>query len=152
DHELLQNEKQVPDLNFDAWVDDSYLRSAYAAAGLDYDEAIATMVTPIPDNPALQPAEIWYADNGIKGYPSIDAMLVAERQADETGADINATYVYDKNSGLKLFGKSAFYARNGEQLAAFMRRPEAEAFATDGRVFSYRQILQSPNDNALAER
>ncbi|KAF0805705.1 ABC transporter sulfonate/nitrate transport system substrate-binding protein [Alcanivorax xiamenensis] len=152
DHELLQKEKQIPDLNFNAWVDDSYLRNAYAASGLDYDKAVAAMVTPIPDNPALQPAEIWYAEDGVKGYDSIDAMLAAEREAEQNGSGINASYVYDKNSGLKLFGKSAFYARNGDQLAAFMRRPEAEAFAADGEVFSYRQILQSRKDNAVAER
>jgi NitT/TauT family transport system substrate-binding protein len=49
-------------------------------------------------------------------------------------------------SGLKLFGKTAFYVRkpNGEFLS-FLRRGEAEAVAseTNGKVFSFEAAVAS---------
>ncbi|ASK35319.1 sulfonate ABC transporter substrate-binding protein [Alcanivorax sp. N3-2A] len=141
DHQLLQKEKQIPDLDFDAWVDDSYIKKAYAAAGLDYQKAVDSMVEPTPDNPHLKAAQIWFADEGIKSYDSIAAMLKAVGTHDAD--DINVSYVYDKSSGLKLFGKTAFYVADGTGYAAFMRRDDAREFAGEGSVYSYQQVLKA---------
>ena len=69
---------------------------------------------------------------------------MAEYQA--TGAKLNATYVYDRETGLKLFGKTAFYvARPDGDFAAFLRRDEAQRYAagTGGRVVTFPEAIAS---------
>ncbi len=130
DHALLVQEKNVPPLNFDAWIDHSFVKAAFEARGKNYDEQLKTVVSPVPDDPALKPAEMWVEGEGIVGFDSIKAMADAYRAAEKNGKKVLATYVYDKATGLKLFGHVAFYARseNGE-LSAFMKKGEAEKFA-----------------------
>ncbi|PZP21766.1 ABC transporter substrate-binding protein [Pseudomonas kuykendallii] len=129
DHALLQKEKQIPDLDFAQWIDDSYLKKAYAAAGQDYPAALQTMVEPIPGNPALKPAEIWFADAGVVGYDSVAAMLQAYKQAGTAGKKVNASYVYDKPSGIKLFGKSAYLVQDASgAVVAFRKKVDSEQY------------------------
>jgi NitT/TauT family transport system substrate-binding protein len=69
---------------------------------------------------------------------------VAEFQA--TGAKLNATYVYDQETGLKLFGKTAFYVvQPSGTYATFLRRGEAErhAGAVGGKVVSFEEAVAS---------
>jgi NitT/TauT family transport system substrate-binding protein len=136
DHALLQAEMQIPDLDFASWIDDSYLRRAHASAGLDYEALVASVVTPTPRNPALQPAEMWVEGRGILSFPSIAEMLAAEQAARSEGSTVHATYVYDDNTGLKLFGKAAFMVRSDEgEVVAFMKKTDSEQYiATHGGV------------------
>ncbi len=46
-----------------------------------------------------------------------------------TGAKINANCVYDVETGVKLFGKTAFYVKTADGFSTFLRKGEAEAFA-----------------------
>lgn len=129
DHALLQKEMAIPDLDFNRWVDDSYLKKAYVTAGLDYAALAATVVTPQPHNPALKPAEVWFAQEGVVHYDSIAAMLAAAEQARVAGKEINATYVYDNLSGLKLFGKTAYLIKDSKgEVLAFMKKSDSEQF------------------------
>ncbi len=131
-HELLQVERDVPDLDFDRWVDDRFVRAAYENIGVDYEEQVATMVSPVPDNAELPAAKIWFADEGIVEYDSIAAMMDAKREAEGNGAEIYSTYVFDRATGLKLFGKMAYLVDDGQgDLVAFMKRADAEAYASD---------------------
>lgn len=127
DHALLQQEMQIPDLDFATWIDDSYLKKAYAAMGLDYAAAVASVVSPVARAPGRKPAEIWFQDQGIVAYDSTAAMLAAEAAAKASGKAINATYVYDNLTGLKLFGKAAYLVKDtsGEVLA-FMKKSDSE--------------------------
>jgi NitT/TauT family transport system substrate-binding protein len=127
DHALLQKEMQIPDLDFAAWIDDSYLKKAYAASNLDYDAMVQSVVSPAPRAPGRKPAEIWFAEKGIVAYDDTAAMLAAEQAAKADGAAINATYVYDNLTGLKLFGKTAYLIKDpsGEVLA-FMKKSDSE--------------------------
>jgi len=122
DHQLLQDEMNIPDLDFGAWVDDRYIRTAYEAMGLDYEKALEVMVTPVANDPALSPAKIWFADEGIVEFDSLAEMVAAYREAEEAGREINASYVYDHGTGMKMFGKAAFFAETGDgEMAAFMK-------------------------------
>jgi len=47
-----------------------------------------------------------------------------------TGTNLNSTYVYDVETGLKLFGKTAFWVKAGDDYATFLLKGEAEAFAS----------------------
>jgi NitT/TauT family transport system substrate-binding protein len=129
----LVTEKDVPPLTFEKWLDDTYVKKAYAARGQDYAELKSTVVTPKVDDPTLKPAEMWIDGEGIASFDSIKAMTEAYAAAIKAGKKVNATYVYDKATGLKLFGHVAFYVKqsNGD-LVAFMKKGDADAFKTDG--------------------
>jgi NitT/TauT family transport system substrate-binding protein len=132
DHALLQKERDVPPLDFAKWVDATYIKQAYAEMGLSYENAVGSVVSPIPSNPALKPAEIWFAQEGIVKYDTVSAMLDAYQAAGSSGKTVNAAYVYDKPTGLKLFGKSAFLVvQNSGEVLAFMKKPDALAFMAE---------------------
>jgi NitT/TauT family transport system substrate-binding protein len=123
---LLKREVGVPDLDFDRWVDDTYLRAAYKAMDLDYDALVSSVVETQPNNPAFAPAEIWFADKGIVTYDSAAEMLSA---IETSGDAINVTYVYDNLTGLKLFGKSAFMVRGDDgDVVAFLKKADSETY------------------------
>ncbi|TGN40415.1 ABC transporter substrate-binding protein [Marinobacter confluentis] len=129
DHALLQREVEVPDLDFGRWVDDSYLRNAYDTMGLDYEAMVSSVVETQPNNPDFAPAEIWFADQGIVTYDSVADMLDAMESASET---INATYVYDNLTGLKLFGKASYMVRDDDgEVVAFLKKADSEKYIAD---------------------
>lgn len=129
DHALLQREVGIPDLAFDRWIDDSYLRNAYATMDLDYDALVGTVVDTQPNNPDFAPAEIWFADEGIVTYDSVADMLAAEASADD---EINATYVYDNLSGLKLFGKAAYLVKGTDgDVVAFLKKADSDNYIAE---------------------
>lgn len=133
DHNLLVNEKNVPPLTFDKWIDPSYVKAAYSARGVNYDELAASVVTPKVDDPELAPAELWIDGEGIKTFASVKAMTEAHSAALKAGKKVNASYVYDKATGLKLFGHVAFYVKQPSgELAAFMKKGDAEKAASKG--------------------
>lgn len=132
DHALLAKEKDIPPLNFDAWVDHRFVKAAFEARGMNYEEQQAKVVTPTPDNPELKPAEMWIDGEGVLSFDSIKAMAEAYQAAKKEGKTVFATYVYDKASGIKLFGHVAFYVRSGEgELVAFMKKGDAEKYISD---------------------
>ncbi|MEQ5837487.1 ABC transporter substrate-binding protein [Marinobacter sp. NFXS9] len=126
---LLKREVGVPDLDFNRWVDDSYLRAAYQAMDLDYDTLVASVVSAEPNNPALKPAEIWFKDKGIVTYGSIAKMLEASQGNQDR---INATYVYDNLTGLKLFGKAAYMVKgNDGEVVAFLKKVDSDNYIAE---------------------
>jgi NitT/TauT family transport system substrate-binding protein len=141
DHGVLQKEQAIPPLDFDAWITDSYVRAAYKELKLDYDSELKKVIDPVKSNAGL-PMEIWHARDGIKTYPTMAAFLKAVAGANAEGAKLNATYVYDAETGLKLFGKTAFYVKGSDgAFTTFMRKREAEAHAkkAGGGLVTYEQ-------------
>jgi NitT/TauT family transport system substrate-binding protein len=58
-------------------------------------------------------------------------MLAAAEQFKKSG-DLLASYVYDNVTGLKMFGKVAFYVKDKDgKVTAFMRKPDAEKFMSE---------------------
>lgn len=127
DHGLLVKEKNVPPLTFEKWIDDTYVKAAYKARGQDYSSLASSVVTPKVDDADLAPAEMWIDGEGIVSYPSVAAMTEAHSAALKAGKKVNATYVYDKSTGLKLFGHVAFYVKlpSGE-LVTYMKKGDAD--------------------------
>ncbi|MEH6669578.1 ABC transporter substrate-binding protein [Halopseudomonas sp.] len=134
DHALLQKEKDIPDLDFSAWIDDSYLRRVYLRAGLDYDALVKTVVSSEPGNTEFPAAEMWVAGEGIQTFPTIAAMLDAAKATQAAGNEVYATYVYDHPTGLKLFGKAAYLVLSDSgAVVAFMKKSDSEQYvATHG--------------------
>lgn len=127
-HEVLSREKASPPLDLKAWITEEYLVAAYAEMGKNYDAEKAEIVDPAVANAGL-PMEIWHARDGISTYSSMAEFLTALNSFRDTGAKLNATYVYDKNTGLKLFGKTAFFVQTDQGFTTFLRKPDADAYA-----------------------
>jgi NitT/TauT family transport system substrate-binding protein len=145
DHGVLASEKLASALDFDHWITETYIEQAYAEMKLDYAAEKAKMVDTLVTN-AGRPFEIWHARDGIIQYPTLRAFLKAVAEFQATGAKLNATYVYDKETGLKLFGKTAFYVQSPDgEFATFLRKGEAEVFAgkAKGKVLSFDEAVLS---------
>ena len=143
DHEVLAKERQIPPLDFDRWITDTYVRAAYKELGRDYDKQLKEVYDPKAGVKGL-PVELWHSREGIKQYATIAEMLKAAAGYQAEGAKINATYVYDEDLGIKLFGHVAFYVKGKDgSFRAFMRKPEADAFASKsgGEILSYTGAL-----------
>lgn len=129
DHQVLQKEQAVPPLNFEAWITETYVKAAYKELKLDYEAEKAKIVDPVKAN-AGRPLEIWHAREGIKSFPTMAEFLKAVAKYNAEGSKLNATYVYDAETGLKLFGKTAFYVKAADgTFTSFLRKREAEAHA-----------------------
>ncbi|MFC6658849.1 ABC transporter substrate-binding protein [Roseibium salinum] len=131
DHTVLVKEKAIPPLDFDEWITEDYIKAAYADLGMDYEADKAAIVDPETANAGL-PVEIWHARDGILQYKTLPEFLKAVAEFQGTGAKLNAAYVYDKATGLKLFAKTAYFVL-GEDGAyeTFLRKPDAEAHAAE---------------------
>lgn len=146
DYQVLRKGKNIPPLDFSKWIDDRYVRTAYREMGLDYGKQLAVLVDPKTASRGL-PDEVWVDGQGIKSYATPAAMLSAVAALGKAGKKIDATYVYDATTGVKIFGKSAYYVRAKDgTLTAFMLQPDASAFSRKkgGTLLSYRQALSSP--------
>jgi NitT/TauT family transport system substrate-binding protein len=145
DHGVLIQEKLASPLNFDSWITEDYIRRAYAEMGLDYEADKAKVIDTLVTN-AGRPNEIWHARDGILSYPTTRQFLQAVAEFQATGTKLNSTYVYDHATGLKLFGKTAFYVRKPDgQYVSFLRKGEADEFAAKekGTVLSFEQAVAS---------
>jgi len=132
DHTVLVKEKSIPPLDFKRWIDDQYIRHAYKDLGLDYDKDLAHTRIAKVENMKLNPAAIWHKDKGILNYGTVTAMLSDKAAFDKAGT-LRASYVYDNVTGLKIFGHIATYVKGKDGfITAFMRKPDAEAFAKAG--------------------
>ncbi|ESR27422.1 ABC transporter substrate-binding protein [Lutibaculum baratangense] len=143
DHALLARETDLTPLDFDSWIDPTFVRAGFEARGLDYEEQLTEVVSSEPGAPGLAPAEMWVEGEGIETFDSIEAMTEAAASVAAEGGTVLATYVYDKASGLKLFGHVAFYVEaEGGELTAFMKKGDADAFAaeTGGAVVAWNAI------------
>jgi len=127
-HGVLVTEKAIPPLDFDAWITEDYIKAAYSDLGIDYEADKAELIDPVVANDGL-PMEIWHARDGISSYASLPEFLTAVAEMQGTGALLNSTYVYDVETGLKLFGKTAFWVKAGDEYATFLRLGEAESYA-----------------------
>lgn len=89
-------------------------------------------------------AEMWLKGEAIRPYASLASLMGALREAESAGRIVNAAYVFDYPTGLKLFAHRAFYVAGGSgkavsaSLVAFAWKEEADAFATKngGKVLS----------------
>jgi NitT/TauT family transport system substrate-binding protein len=156
DATVLQKMGIVKQVDVASFIDDRLIRQAYRELGRDYAKDQKTMVAgtspmegkdsasgaPIKDPRAA--AELWLKGEPIKPYGSLATLMTALREADQSGRAVNAAYVFDHSTGLKLFAHRAFYVAGGTgrvapaSLVAFAWKDEAEAFATKhgGKVHS----------------
>ena len=143
-HGVLVQEKAIPPLDFDAWITEDFVKASYKDLGVDYDLEKETMVDPVDANKGL-PLEIWHSRDGVSTYGDASEFLTAMAEMLSTGAKLNSTYVYDAETGLKLFGKTAFWVKTDEAFSTFLRKGEAESFAaaSGGAVITFDEAISS---------
>jgi len=147
DATVLQKMAIVKQVDVAGFVDDRFIKQAFREMGRDYakaQQAIASGTSPIEGNdaatgaPVKDPrtaAELWLKGEPIRLYGSLGNLMTVLREAERQGKAVNAAYVFDYPSGLKLFAHRAFYVAGGSgkaataSLIAFAWKDEADAFA-----------------------
>ena len=145
DHTVLVRESAIPPLDFDKWITDKYIRQAYAELKLDYEKDLQFIHEPKLANMKLPPAEIWHKQKKVISYPSIAAMLKEAEGFKATGM-LNSSYVYDNVTGLKIFGKVAYFVKDKQgEFTAFMRKVEADQYAAKigGELMQFAEAMAS---------
>lgn len=165
-HEVLTRLNRVRPLDVNAWVDERFVRQAFAENKLDYEAQKQTLanydisgtdaVCKLPITRPKEAGEVW-----VEGAPQPTAhasplcTLVAVNRVQATGKTVNVAYVYDKVLGIKVFADKAFYALNlGDPkkpvVTPFLLKKDAESHAssTGGRLASYAEVLALAKDTS----
>jgi NitT/TauT family transport system substrate-binding protein len=145
DHKVLADASLSPALDVNQWVDETYIKKAYAEMGLDYAAQRAVTIDPVAANSGL-PNEVWHSRDGIVTFPTIKELLAAVAKYQASGAKLNAAYVYDQTTGLKIFSKSAFFVLGPSgTYATFLRKNDAEKYASsvNGKILTFAEAVAS---------
>ncbi len=124
------------------WIDESFLLTAIAEMGLDYEEVIATAEAyqiqgedaltgePIED-PTLA-AQYWVqGEETVTNFASVGNMVQALSTLQAEGQAADVMFVHDRNNGWKLFAENSYYVSNGDEVSAFLLESDAQAFAAE---------------------
>jgi len=155
DVKVLQSLGRMKEFDPNKWVDDSYIRKAFAEMKLDYGAQLGSTKNyeisgedafckkPITD--PRRAGEVWVDDVGILAFASAACTLGAYADYKAKGKKINVTYVFDTTRGIKLFADQAFFAVGNGDVAPFLLKKDAEAFAakTGGKVLSFDEAVKA---------
>ena len=158
DVKVLQNLGRMQEFDVGKWVDDSYVRKAFAELGLDYNQQLASAANyevagedKFCGKPIDQPrksGEIWVEGEGISAYSSAACTLGAYAALQSKGKKVNVAYVYDTARGIKLFADQAFFAvastGGKSEIAPFLLKKDAEAYAAsvNGKVVGFADAIK----------
>ena len=155
DVKVLQNLGRMKEFDPKKWVDDSYIRKAYAEMKLDYDAELASTrnyeisgddkFCKKPISEPRKAGEIWVDDEGILPFSSAMCTLGAYAEYKAKGKKIDVTYVFDTTRGIKLFADQAFFAVGGGDIAPFLLKKDAEAYAAknNGKVLGFDDAVKA---------
>jgi NitT/TauT family transport system substrate-binding protein len=157
DIKVLQNLGRMKQFDPKKWVDDSYIRKAYAELNLNYDAALnattnyeITGTDTFCNKPIGDPrkaGEVWIDGEGIVPFSSTACTLGAYAQIKAKGKKINVAYVFDATRGIKLFADQAYFAVAADktEIAPFLLKKDAEAYAAKmgGKVLGFDDALKS---------
>ncbi|WP_315769580.1 MULTISPECIES: ABC transporter substrate-binding protein [unclassified Bradyrhizobium] len=139
DVKVLQSLGRMKEFDPKTWVDDSYIRKAYAELKLDYDKDLASTANyeisgedKFCSRPITEPrkaGEVWVDGEGIIAFSSATCTLGAYADYKAKGKKINVAYVFDTARGIKLFADQAFFAAANGEIAPFLLKKDAEAYA-----------------------
>lgn len=152
-HGVLQRMGRVKDFDADAWVDETYIRKAFAEMGLDYDQRKTSFdnyeisgTDPLCGGKIADPragGEVWIDGDGVSAYKSVACTLAAVKKASGEGKKVGVAYVFDAALEIKLFADKAFYSVKGDEIVPFLLKKDAEAHAAKngGKLASYEEAL-----------
>jgi NitT/TauT family transport system substrate-binding protein len=159
DTTVLQKLGRVKEFDADKWVNDSYIRKAYAELKLDYDSQLAkldnyvvTGTDTVCNQPVTDPkqaGEIWVDGAGLMPFSNPGCTLAAIGQLQAQGKKLRVAYTVDQAMGIKLFADKAYYAIGtvgGRQvIEPYLLKADAEAAAAKlgGKAASYEDALKA---------
>ena len=132
-------------LDIGDFVNDRFIREAFAQAGLDYDSGLRDYAElPLKAKDAetgeaitdfRRVAEIWVKGEPlVRHYASPENALKALATLEKSGQAVRVVYVQDRSSGIKLFGDKAWFVRQPDgRLSAFLQKKAAEDWAKEQR-------------------
>jgi NitT/TauT family transport system substrate-binding protein len=140
------------DIDVDSFIDDTYLRSAFKQAGLDYDKQLknydklplkakdAATGKPITDFRHL--TQIWVQGEPlVRHYASATTAIAELRKLEQAGKKVRTVYAHDQGSGLKLLADDAWFVvdGNGRDVSAFLLKADAQTQAAKvkGKVVDF---------------
>lgn len=152
---VLQKLGRMKEFDPRKWVDDSFVRKAYAEMNIDYDAQLASTANyeitgedSFCKKPIAEPrksGEVWVDGDGIMPFSSARCTLGAYADFKAKGKKINVTYVFDAARGIKLFADQAFFAVAGDDIAPFLLKKDAEAYAakSSGKVLGFEDAVKA---------
>jgi NitT/TauT family transport system substrate-binding protein len=157
-HEVLTRLNRVKPLDINAWVDESYVKKAFAELKLDYESQKQTLANydiagtdALCKQPITRPkeaGEVWVEGSAISPHISTLCTLASVQKAQAAGKKVRVAYIYDKSLGIKVFADKAFYAVNASDpkkpvIVPFLLKKDAEAHAASigGKLAGYADAL-----------
>ena len=151
--ELGKIEGEVNPEDVSGWIDESYLKTAIAEQGLDYDQVIARAENyvisgddALTSEPITEPkmaAQLWIqGDETVTNFASVSNMMQMLSQLKGEGKAADAMFVHDRNNGWKLFAENSYYVNNGDEVSAFLLREDANQYAAaaGGQVTAFKDL------------
>jgi NitT/TauT family transport system substrate-binding protein len=140
------------DIDVDSFIDDTYIRTAFKQAGLDYDRQLknydklplkakdAVTGKPITDFRHL--TQIWVQGEPLVRHYATAATAIAElRKLEQAGKKVRTVYAHDQGSGLKLLAGDAWFvvAKDGKDVSAYLLKADAQTQAAKvkGKVVDF---------------
>jgi len=166
-HEVLTNLNRVKPLDINAWVNESFVKRAFAELKLDYESQKQTLanyditgfdtVCKVAITRPRDAGEVW-VEGASSPTPHASALctLAAVNAAQASGKKVNVAYVYDKALGIKVFADQAFYSVNARDpkkpvVVPFLLKKDAESHAASngGTLTGYAAVLALAKGAAL---
>ena len=141
------------DIDVNSFIDDSYLRTAFKGANLDYDKALknyaklplnardAVTGKPIADFKRL--TQIWVQGEPlVRHYADAGTAFAELRKLESSGRKVRTVYAHDQDTGLKLLAGDAFFVVKGRDVAAFLLKADADGYAkkNGGQVVDFDRL------------
>ena len=151
--ELGKIESEVNPVDVSGWIDESYLKTAMAEQGLDYDRVIAeaenyviTGKDALTGEEITEPkmaAQLWIqGEETVTSFASIDNMMEMLPKLRAEGQAADVMFVHDRNNGWKLFAENSYYVNNGDGVSAFLLKEDANQYAASsgGQVTAFKEL------------
>ncbi|MGD1917822.1 MAG: ABC transporter substrate-binding protein [Pleurocapsa sp.] len=151
--ELGKIESEVNPEDVSEWIDESYLKTAMAEQGLDYDQVIAeaenyviTGEDALTGEEITEPkmaAQLWIqGEETVSSFASIENMMQMLPKLKAEGQAADVMFVHDRNNGWKLFAENSYYVNNGDGVSAFLLKEDANQYAASsgGQVTAFREL------------
>ena len=151
--ELGKIESEVNPEDVSGWIDESYLKTAMAEQGLNYDEVIAeaenyviTGQDALTGEEITEPkmaAQLWIqGEETVTSFASIGNMMEMLPKLRAEGQAADVMFVHDRNNGWKLFAENSYYVNNGDGVSAFLLKEDANQYAASsgGQVTAFKEL------------
>jgi NitT/TauT family transport system substrate-binding protein len=145
------------DLDVDSFIDDRYIRAAFKQAGRDYEAALKNYAKlPLTAKDAAtgkaitdtkRVVQLWVKGEPlVRSYAAPDTAFAELHKLEKAGKTVRVVYAQDRESGLKLLAKDAWFVKQGKNdISAFLLKENAAAWAKThgGEVLDFDAVKTS---------